>query len=296
MNERDKSLEGIVGMLCSDISATLLHLNGDFKEVDKAGRKIAPENFELLQKIREAGIVIALVTGMRENSYNDVRDSIPHDYSVIEHGGIILKDGIPDHEWYELLKSGIVAVQLYKSIVQRRLSVDDVNRTTSFRIVPDVDEGLTVDSIATILKSVQEYIPEDGLEFRQILIGNIEYSIPVVKGVKLFLHEPKPPEYACMEFVPEKSGKSNAIEFLAGRFKIGWERIAAFGDDTNDIEMLAKAGWGMTFGNSKYEVRRAIPQGRGFITSYSSHRGTTDVLEHFIGDVIPQLKERINAV
>lgn len=295
MTEGKKGLENIVGMLCTDIAGTLLHLTGEMddnlKEVDKQGRKIHAGTPELLQQIHESGVIVTLVTGMRESSYNSVREHIPHDYCIIEHGGIILKDGVADQEWYSFLSPEIGAVQVYKRVVQSKLPVDDANRTTSFRIVPDADEGLNIAAIATILKSVQGFIPENELELKQIVIERVVYSIPVMRGVKLFLHEPKPPEYACVEFVPEKSGKSNAIEFLAGRYKMGWEKIGAFGDDANDIEMLAKAGWGMTFGSSSDSVRHAISHANAsFTTSYSKHRGTNDVLEYFIREVIPVLK------
>lgn len=45
-------------------------------------------------------------------------------------------------------------------------------------------------------------------------------------------------------FLPEKSGKVEAITELAGSLHIALDDTVSFGDDANDVEMLAISGVG----------------------------------------------------
>src|SRR3972149_2374877 len=110
-----RNLEGRIGMLSSDISGTILHNlhtndmrpEGCFTTVvDAAGREIHERTHELLKMIMNEGVIIALVTGMRETSYREVKKAIPHDYGIIELGGIILTGSnvVYDSGWYTILQ------------------------------------------------------------------------------------------------------------------------------------------------------------------------------------------------
>jgi hydroxymethylpyrimidine pyrophosphatase-like HAD family hydrolase len=54
-----------------------------------------------------------------------------------------------------------------------------------------------------------------------------------------------------------KATKSTAVEDLALRWAIAREDIVAFGDDMNDIDMLAYAGIGVAVANALEEVKSA---------------------------------------
>jgi Cof subfamily protein (haloacid dehalogenase superfamily) len=60
-----------------------------------------------------------------------------------------------------------------------------------------------------------------------------------------------------LEFLSPGSGKWTALERLATAAGIAPEEIAAVGDDTNDAEMIARAGFGIAMGNAAPEARRA---------------------------------------
>ena len=210
MAQQNRSLEDAVGMLCTDIAGTLLHMGdggelegmyagANLVEIDRQGRKIHPHTVELLESIRSEGIVVALVTGMRSLTFGDVSGWIPHDYGIVEHGGIILQNGTPDPQWHQRLQEGISAVQRYKAIVQNRLPVDDANRSTSFRVVPDAGEGLSMNTIAEVLQSLERYIPDDELIIKRLPVPPLEYPIPTLPGVEMFMHIPYPPEFGCFE-------------------------------------------------------------------------------------------------
>jgi Cof subfamily protein (haloacid dehalogenase superfamily) len=60
-----------------------------------------------------------------------------------------------------------------------------------------------------------------------------------------------------LEFLSPESGKWSALARLAASAGIEPAEIAAVGDDTNDVEMLARAGLGIAMGNAVPEARAA---------------------------------------
>ena len=58
-------------------------------------------------------------------------------------------------------------------------------------------------------------------------------------------------------FLPEKSGKIQAIVELAKRLDIPLDDIVSFGDDVNDMEMLRICGMGVAVSNAVADVNAA---------------------------------------
>jgi Cof subfamily protein (haloacid dehalogenase superfamily) len=63
-----------------------------------------------------------------------------------------------------------------------------------------------------------------------------------------------------LELLSPQSGKWPALESIAAELHVAPEEIIAVGDDTNDIEMIRRAGLGIAMGNSAPEVKRAADQ------------------------------------
>lgn len=61
-------------------------------------------------------------------------------------------------------------------------------------------------------------------------------------------------------FLPKGSGKISAIRALSGISGIGTEEIVAFGDDSNDVEMLRFCGKGVAVANAVPEAREAADE------------------------------------
>jgi hypothetical protein len=60
-----------------------------------------------------------------------------------------------------------------------------------------------------------------------------------------------------LELLSPMSGKWSALEAVAAEADVAPEEIIAVGDDTNDIEMIRRAGLGIAMGNAASEVKRA---------------------------------------
>lgn len=62
---------------------------------------------------------------------------------------------------------------------------------------------------------------------------------------------------SILELFSVDSGKWRAVERLAAARGIAPEAIAAVGDDRNDAELVARAGFGIAMGNALVEVKRS---------------------------------------
>jgi Cof subfamily protein (haloacid dehalogenase superfamily) len=60
-----------------------------------------------------------------------------------------------------------------------------------------------------------------------------------------------------LELLSPKSGKWPALEAITAEAGVAPEEIIAVGDDTNDIEMIRRAGLGIAMGNAAEEVKRS---------------------------------------
>jgi hypothetical protein len=58
-----------------------------------------------------------------------------------------------------------------------------------------------------------------------------------------------------LEMVSHTASKTNAIQFLAQRYKINMKEIMTIGDNYNDIDMLQAAGLGVAMGNAPDDVK-----------------------------------------
>lgn len=61
--------------------------------------------------------------------------------------------------------------------------------------------------------------------------------------------------YGGLEVVPKACSKGNAIRWLCAEFGIGMEQCAAFGDSSNDMDMLAAVGCGVAMENAPEELK-----------------------------------------
>ena len=60
-----------------------------------------------------------------------------------------------------------------------------------------------------------------------------------------------------LELLSPMSGKWSALEAVAAEANVAPDEIIAIGDDTNDIEMIRRAGLGIAMGNASSEIKQA---------------------------------------
>ena len=78
--------------------------------------------------------------------------------------------------------------------------------------------------------------------------------------------------------MPSGASKAAALGWLLDRWGLSQEDVVAFGDDVNDVEMVAEAGLGVAMANAVPEVKAAADR----ITVSNEEDGVAVVLEEFL--------------
>lgn len=80
-----------------------------------------------------------------------------------------------------------------------------------------------------------------------------------------------------IEIIKKGTNKATGLEKVAEFLKIPMERIIAFGDEENDVEMLREVGTGVAMGNARDFVKEAAH----FTTSSNDEEGIADFLDTY---------------
>lgn len=270
------AIEQKIKLLSSDVLGTLVHLPSEsasgalLEELTEVGsrRYVHKGTQQYLQELRQLGITVVLLSGMRVSSYNAMAPHLPHDFAAIEDGSLLLKDGRRDEEWENQIALELVALNLYKEDLRRSgLIIDDADRTASFRINP------------------VEYNERKDLE-------QLTHDFPELddfsKHIRRTTHKPLPPSYEVFQYVPASSGKANVLAFIMRRLSqlrgepVTWDNVAAFGDDLNDGEMMEKAAFSMTLIGANSAIQKLVVNRGGLVAQGYSHAGTSVVLSQLV--------------
>lgn len=93
-------------------------------------------------------------------------------------------------------------------------------------------------------------------------------------GVRALLSE----KYDIAQIMPGQSSKARALTHLVEQLGFTMERVVAFGDDVNDVEMLREAGLGVAMANGVAEVKTVADR----ITATVDEDGVAIVLEELL--------------
>lgn len=86
------------------------------------------------------------------------------------------------------------------------------------------------------------------------------------------------PKYDLIQVMPAAASKASALSWLLARWGVGWDQVIAFGDDVNDVEMVAEAGLGVAMDNAVEEVKAVANR----ITGCNNTHGVASVVEELL--------------
>ncbi len=250
-----------IRLLALDIDGTLL----------TSERAVAPRTRAALDRAREAGVRLVLVTGRRLPSARRIARDLGGDVPLVLHNGALVVDG------GELLRSLGLPRDVAREATERGLATGAEpvlhcgargegrllvragarpgplmayyleRARDDLRIVPDLLGALADEEpMQVMFGGSPEEMEVTRAALEEALAGRarIERSVYPAKDLVI------------LEVLERSVAKAAAVVFLQGRWGITAEETMAIGDNWNDREMIAHAGLGFVMGNADPELRR----------------------------------------
>ena len=245
-----------IRMIASDVDGTMLPRGG-----------IISENLRrAIRGCRERGIPFIISSGRWIGALQDIiRQSGTEGMPMIIANGaaVIGPDGVPMREWllddadtrhaYEILRqfdvqvNGYVRDGLYcvntKALKRQSTMIRDYIGAGDIRLV--VDDEAAFEAVALHSAYKLEGLTEDRALIQEVRAAFEGTGLSVTHS-----------SGRNVEIMAAGVGKGRALRWLAETHGVPMENCMAFGDNANDLDMLAAVGWPVAVGNADDSAKR----------------------------------------
>lgn len=261
----------MIKMVATDIDGTILNWDGNF----------SPKVIKCIQKLKDSGIKVVLVTGRMHGSTAPIAQKLGLDTPVVSYQGGLIKD-INNKTLYQKDLPTDIAKEVIKWAKQNNIHINLY-----------IDDKLYVEKDC---EEIQKYIkgkfvdyticPFESLEVKDVnKILAIDYSDAekvtgwVEELGKKFpeLYIVKSTPYFC-EIGCKDAKKSSGVEYLCNMWGIKKEEVLTIGDQNNDIELLKAGGIAVAMGNATDELKKYAD----YITDTVENDGFVKAIEKFV--------------
>jgi Cof subfamily protein (haloacid dehalogenase superfamily) len=277
-----------IRLLALDIDGTLL--NSQFQ--------ISDANLSALQRARAAGIEVVLVTGRRHDFAMPIAQQLGfEDLWLISSNGAITRSLAGETFYRDLLPAELCRALCGAMIEFRGNTVLTFDKKAKGSIVLEHMNELE-NSIRRWLEKNLEYIDfvipiEDSLVTDPVQamfcgpIARMHDALAVLQNchlserITVLRTEYPARDLSIVDILNQGCSKGHALERWAAFRGLSREQVMAVGDNYNDIEMLAFAGYPVIMGNASEELR-----GRGWtVTLTNDQDGVAAALEPVLARV-----------
>ena len=244
---------------------------------------IAPETVAAIRQLQRRGIRTAIASGRMLHLLPDELRELGFDYFILSNGAYVANgDG------------QVVCQESVDPEVAQALSRELIRRGLAFDI-RYVDGMVQGNPSLDVREAMQAFWKKQGMKFRppknfQWHVSPSPESSPIALGACI-PQEQQPEIFALfpqLEFMPVFDGpmcdinpkgvsKATGIRRICARMGISMEQVIAFGDDRNDLEMVAEAGIGVAMGNGLNSVKAVA----AYVTTSCAELGVVAALKHF---------------
>jgi Cof subfamily protein (haloacid dehalogenase superfamily) len=270
-----------IRLLALDIDGTLLNSQFTISEADMSA----------LRRAREAGIEVVLVTGRRHDFAFPIAEQLGFDLWLISSNGAITRS-LQGETFYRDLLPASVCRELCQTMLEFRgntvLTFD--RRGKGSIVLEHMNE--VEKSIRRWLEKNMQYIEfvvpvEDSLVIDPVQamfcgpIARMQQALAalqachLVNDITILRTEYPARDLSIVDILNKDCSKGHALERWAAHRGIPKTQVMAIGDNYNDIEMLAFAGYPVIMGNASEDLR-----GRGWrVTLSNDQNGVAAALE-----------------
>lgn len=251
----------MISVIAIDLDETLIRTDGT----------VSPRTLEALAAWEAAGHRLVIATGRPPRSARRIPDQLLHLPCICYNGAAIFQEG-------EQRYSQTIAAQDARWIVERLLAADLAGWI-----------GVEIEDVLYINRQTERwghvYTP-NLLELAEqpaakiiLSLGDYHRAAPSIGSLpasaKVLLSE----KYDLAQIMPVRSSKAVALGHLLEEWGVTMAQTAAFGDDVNDVEMVAQAGLGVAMDNAVDEVKAVAKR----ITASNDRDGVALVVEELLG-------------
>lgn len=224
---------------------------------------IAPETEAAIRALQRRGIRTAIASGRMLHLLPDELRALGFDYYILSNGAYVA-DGKGQVVAQESVDPAVTDA-LIRELIRRELPLD-------IRYVSGMAPG---NPNLDVRESMKAYWKQMGVKF--VPPKNLQWHIQPKAGERpisfgAYIPQEQQPEvfalFPQLDFLPVFDGpmcdinpkgisKATGIRRICGLMGITMDQVIAFGDDRNDLEMVAEAGIGVAMGNGIAAVKAA---------------------------------------
>lgn len=247
-------------VLSFDLDGTLLDGNGS----------VDASTFDIIRKIRALGVLVIISTGRPPRVAIDLfKDKMRPDYLVCYNGGRVYKNNQCIQEKFISNNVVLELVEYLNTIdgIMYGLEMDDqihLNDKTVTKFSNRSNILLDKKNIRSCQKIL--IIGESDIDY-EILTERFGGNCNIIRtdGGNL------------IEIMPQGITKLSALNYILKLEKAHLANVIAFGDDTNDFEIIKDVGCGVAMGNS-VEILKEVAT---LVTTSNNENGVLNVLRMF---------------
>lgn len=223
-------------------------------------KQISPENRDALQLLRSAGIQVVIASGRHHRDIIMYESEIGIEGWVISSQGAVVQHSQSGDLLYELTISPDLARELQFRGQQLELDMIAYHRTGVFKEIDSEWSRLQgVHTGETMHRVDFDSLADTGLQ-KMIWIGEPdrieELRAVIEKEYRGRLYVVKT-EDDGLEFLHPESNKVRGARVVAANMGIAPEQVIAFGDGTNDIQLLQWAGMSVAMNHGRDAAKKA---------------------------------------
>ena len=238
-----------VALLVSDVDGTL---------VDKR-KELTPGTIAAVKRLRDAGIPIALISARPMSGIRPLLDALGlDDVAAAFNGGILFRrDGtiLAQHRIDPEVARGVVdvardtPVDTWVFADDRWYATDPHGAHTASERLASAQEPIATDDLAPLLARADKitFVHDDEDRLRA-LTGRCQQAF----GIRATIVQS---QTYYLDVTAPLANKGDGIAALAQAHGVPLDRVAAIGDQANDLPMLARAGLSIAMGNAPDAIR-----------------------------------------
>lgn len=266
-----------VTLVATDLDGTLLN-----KE-----KKVSPATRKAIEQLKEHGILFGVVSGRPVESSKilardwGLEDSIS--FLIGMNGGVMYDMRREEKEVFSTMDGKLIAqvIDAYKDMPQLHAEVMVGNKRYVAWSTPETIANAKLFGEEEIIVDLDNFLANNRVN--KLILRSLPEEQPAVDKIAKSLQIPGvigfPTSDVLYEFVDPAVNKGEGLEKVCQHFGLSLDHVVAFGDESNDLEMLKKAGVGVA-------MKNATPPVKAIANVISEYTNDEDALAHFIEEEI----------